>query len=414
MTYTVDEQREILRSSGINPILAELVPDVTNLIERSNLINADMDEIERIIDSISNKYVEFKEIRTILSPALYQYLVVRGKYPIRIVGLGPAGVGKTEIIKQIFSKFNPKVADVFDKDAFYTNAVEDGTTKLRNYDFTYEGTKIRFTDVAGFGGKTVLTGEAFRMCKPIIEKADMIYYVFGSGRVWGKDQEYIEMAFKDLSQKNIKKMLLILNKIDLTEVKPPELPWDPNSNSPTPECSNVISQKIEKILTPIAKSFKIDKENIVECSAAWGYNLDNVFLKLVELGSDNAKLTLMSSMENVSKITSLVNAKDEQSKKIIKMSEDEIREELKIKNIDKTYKKLLETRLQEINRKERFKSFIRTVTLISPLESIKDFITPSNPFKEKTDGYKLQKQIYKDLYNLLKLDIKGTKIENIV
>jgi predicted GTPase len=416
MSYTVEENKQILRSSGINPVLAELIPDVSDLLDKCNRQNLDTEQIERTIDRISDKYNEYKEIRDSIGPSLYQYLVVRGLYPIRIVGLGQAGAGKTKIIQKIFSKFNDKVKDIFqekeiEKEGFKTSAADDGTLKPFNYDFAYEGKKIRFTDVAGFGGNRIPTYEAYQMCKPYVDKADMVYYVFGQSRSWENDKKFMEMIVKDLPQKDAKNILLILNQIDITPLdSDDDDPWDPLTNTPTRPCLDVIEEK-KKVIASFAKSFKIDKENIVECSAKKSYNLDEVFRKLFEVGSDNSKRALIGTMDNAEKLTSLENVKNEVAKKVLQMDADTIREELRLHDIGKDYKRMLENRLREISNKEKFKSFLKKITLIEPAQKILEHITkPVNPFNERKDGYKLQKQIYQDFYELLRLDRADLKV----
>ena len=325
--------------------LAKLIPDILRLIGKIKEKSLDGEEIDICIKDICDRYSNIKEIRDNISPSLYQYLVVRGLYPIRIVGLGQAGAGKTKIIQRIFSKFNDEVKDIFkekdkEKEGFKTSAADDGTLKPFNYDFTYEGKKIRFTDVAGFGGNRIPTYEAYQMCKPYVDKADMIYYVFGQSRSWENDKKFMEMIVKDLPQKDAKNILLILNQIDITPLdSDDDDPWDPLTNTPTRPCLDVIEDK-KRVIASFAKSFKIDKENIVECSAKKSYNLDEVFRKLFEVAIGQEKFS-SESLKKIKKNVFLMDINSYYKTKIILMSPDEAIKELHSPYVENLYRDLI-------------------------------------------------------------------------
>jgi predicted GTPase len=249
---------------------------------------SDKNKIERFIKELN------------LSPEKLEQLKKNMAIPVKIIGIGQTGVGKTELLKSIFriNKANIKASEESYKriiDRLETGAVKSVTKDFYSFIIeSDEGLMVQFTDGPGLGETRELEEKYLQMWINEIPKHDMLYWVLdGSSRDIGHIQENMKMILDKTGYRN--KLVVVLNKIDQI-LLPQEMElngiigWDTNYNQPTNTLLKYINLRTEDIIEKLTNYVAINREQIVVCSARKRWNHGKVLDKILEYLPENIRI----------------------------------------------------------------------------------------------------------------------------
>lgn len=259
-----------------------------------------------------------------LSPEKLEALKKDMTIPVRIIGIGQTGVGKTELLKSIFriNKENIKATDgSYER---IVSKLETGAVKSVTKDFysfsieSDEGLMVQFTDGPGLGETKELEEKYLQMWINEIPNHDMLYWVLdGSSRDIGHIQENMKLILDKTGYRN--KLVVVLNKIDQI-LLPQEMElkgiigWDTNFNQPTKALLKFINMRTDDIIEKLTNYVDIKREQIVVCSARKRWNHGDVLDKILDYLPENVRIKASLNRE-VKDPTELMS--DEAKRKII-------------------------------------------------------------------------------------------------
>jgi predicted GTPase len=227
--------------------------------------------------------------------------------PVKIIGIGQAGVGKSELLKSIF-RINEKsvvgspteVIEIMKR--LKTGAVKSVTKDFFSFQIkSEEGFLVQLTDGPGLGESRKTEEKYLKMWIDEIPQHDMLYWVLdGSNRDIGHIQENMKYILDKTNYRN--KLIIVLNKIDQI-LLPIEMElkgvvgWDLDYNQPTKSLLNLISERTNDIIEKLVDYVDINKEQIVICSARKRWNHGKVLDKIIEFVPDNIKIKVSKNRE---------------------------------------------------------------------------------------------------------------------
>jgi predicted GTPase len=216
------------------------------------------------------------------------------KQPVRIIGIGQAGVGKTELLKSIF-KISEEVLDDYlklkgrkeDFEKLETGSVKSVTKKLFSFVIeNSEGFRVQFTDGPGLGESTDKEADYLAMWIQEIPKHDLLYWVLDAS---SRDMAHIQTNMKSVLDETgfRERLVVVLNKVDQI-LLPIELElkgvvgWDTDLNQPSKALERLIVQRTDDIMEKLVKYIHIDRAQMVACSARRRWNHGAVLDKFLE------------------------------------------------------------------------------------------------------------------------------------
>ncbi|PLX01106.1 MAG: hypothetical protein C0594_14385 [Marinilabiliales bacterium] len=212
--------------------------------------------------------------------------------PVKIIGIGQTGVGKTELLKSIFRIQKEKIdADSMAYDRILEK-LETGSVKSVTKDFfsfivtSEEGLKVQFTDGPGLGESKELEDKYLKMWIEEIPKHDMLYWVLdGSSRDIGHIQENMKYVLDMTGYRN--NLVVVLNKVDQILLPQDQelkgmIGWDTDFNQPTKNLLKLINHRTDDIIEKLIDYVSLTKDQIVICSARKRWNHGLVLDKMLE------------------------------------------------------------------------------------------------------------------------------------
>jgi predicted GTPase len=233
------------------------------------------DQIEKLFDKIGLNEAERNEKRALLEKNRQE--------PVKIIGIGQAGVGKTELLRSIF---NITKGDLKDLEHLKTGAVESVTKDFFSFSITSnEGFKVQFTDGPGLGESTDIDEQYFKMWIDEIPNHDILYWVLdGSNR----DISHIQNNMKRiLDATNYReKLVIILNKVDQIlldreDEAAGKIGWDYDLNMPSAEIEELIYKRTNDVIKKLEHCVAVSRDQMVVCSARRRWNHGKVFDKIL-------------------------------------------------------------------------------------------------------------------------------------
>jgi predicted GTPase len=230
--------------------------------------------------------------------------------PVKIIGIGQCGVGKTELLRSIFKISEEDISSYLkfkaERDDDYAKLIV-GQIKATTKDFftfrisDLDGFSIEFTDGPGLGESP---------------EADLIYIPKWINKITENDLMYwvIDGSSRDISHiiKNMKlildktnfrdKFLIVLNKVDQIllpleiEIKG-VIGWNNEYNQPSKALLGLITERIDDLIEKFSKNLEIKKSQIVACSARKRWNHDKVLDRMLELLPDKMKIKASRNRE---------------------------------------------------------------------------------------------------------------------
>ncbi len=239
-------------------------------------------ELEKILDALNLSPVEREEERRKIEDDMHK--------PVRIIGIGQTGVGKTELLKSIFKisdkdhKFSGREED-FNK--LETGAVKSVTKKL--FSFTIQnpdGFRVEFTDGPGLGESGEMEERYQEIWIDEIPKHDLLYWVLDASN---RDMAHIQRNMKHILDRTgfRHRLVVVLNKVDQI-LLPIEMElkgvvgWDLDLNRPSKALKQLIKQRTDDVIDKLTGYIEIHRAQIVVCSARKRWNHEKVLDKIIE------------------------------------------------------------------------------------------------------------------------------------
>ena len=213
--------------------------------------------------------------------------------PVKLIGIGQTGVGKTELIRSIFRFTKSNIEELH---SFKTNPVLSETGAFRNIDFSKpvpseklfhsiclespHGMKVQFTDGPGLGESTEADNFFIEQWVTEIPKHDLLYWVVdGSSR----DVSHIQSNMKTVLDRTQfrERLIVVLNKVDqillpLDQELAGEIGWSNEYNIPSNALEDLIHTRAADLKMKLSSVVEINSERIVYCSARKRWNHDIV------------------------------------------------------------------------------------------------------------------------------------------
>jgi predicted GTPase len=229
--------------------------------------------------------------------------------PVKLIGIGQCGVGKTELLRSIF-RISEDVLEEYlrfkgrqeDLDQLVTGSVK-AVTKVF-FSFTIknpEGFRVQFTDGPGLGESGETEMEHMEKWVAEIPKHDLLYWVLdGSSRDIKHVQENMKYVLDRTGYRE--KFIVVLNKIDQIllpldmELKG-VVGWDTDFNRPSKALNQLIEQRMDDLMEKLERCAGITREQMVACSARRRWHHDKVLDKMLEYLPDDLKIKLSRNRE---------------------------------------------------------------------------------------------------------------------
>lgn len=259
-------------------------------------------KVNRLFDRIGLSATERKKKMDIL--------LKERQIPVKIIGAGQCGVGKTELLKSIF---DISTGDLTEYEKLKTGAVKAVTKDFFSFVITNDnGFKVQFTDGPGFGEDETLEEKYFKMWINEIPNHDLLYWVLdGSSR----DIQHIQRNIKRILDETgySKKVIIILNKVDQILLSADDeakgiIGWDNDLNIPSEELDNLIKQRTDDIIEKLEAYVNISRDQIVVCSARKRWNHGAVLERFLQYLPKDKRL-FVSTNRDVKDFTELMSEK---------------------------------------------------------------------------------------------------------
>lgn len=225
--------------------------------------------------------------------------------PVRIIGAGQAGVGKSTLLRSIF--------DVKDEDIpsnITTGATSAETTGFESFQIENEdGFKIEFTDGPGLGESLSRDDELIPKWTEEIQKHHLLYWVLdASSRDIAHIQRNMNKILNETGYHN--RIVVVLNKIDQIELERSDRKegaegWNEKYNVPTDELEKQIEKRTNDVIDKFS-NIGIPEDKIVPCSALKRWNHGKVLDELIETLPEHQQIKV-SANRDVADVRDLVS-----------------------------------------------------------------------------------------------------------
>lgn len=205
--------------------------------------------------------------------------------PVKIIGIGQTGVGKTELLKSIFHITDNDITKLKEH---RTDATKSATKEFSSLTIgTRNGFKVQLTDGPGLGEDQESDEKYIPAWINEIPNHDLLYWVLDAA---SRDISHIQQNMKDILDATgfRDRFVLVLNKVDniqLEEVdrKKTSSPWNSRFNQPTKLLLGQIERRTADIVSKFEKAVGVKQKQIVACSALKRWQHDVVLDKMLEL-----------------------------------------------------------------------------------------------------------------------------------
>ncbi len=205
------------------------------------------------------------------------------KNPVKFIGIGQTGVGKTELLRSIFAIGSDKLEDLR---RLKTSATRSETKDFFSFQIkSKEGFIVEFTDGPGLGESTDLEEKYLQMWCEEIPNHDLLYWVLdGSSRDIGHIQKNMKYILDRTGYRD--KIVVVLNKVDQIRLDRDQISqgmigWDFDYNVPSDALESLIKERTDDVIAKLANFAGISREQMVICSAYQRWNHDAVLDKLL-------------------------------------------------------------------------------------------------------------------------------------
>lgn len=230
-------------------------------------------KIDELMDSLSISEQKKQELRSDIEEDLEE--------PVRLIGAGQTGVGKSTLLRSIFAVEEDDIPDEITTDATRAETQQFRSFQIENED----GFRIQFTDGPGLGESIKKDEELIPQWIEEIQKHDLLYWVLdASSRDIRHIQENMDRILDETGYRD--RIVVVLNKVDQIELERTDREdgaqgWNEKYNIPTDELEEQIERRTEDIVKKLGR-VGIPQDQIIACSALKRWNHDEVLDTIVE------------------------------------------------------------------------------------------------------------------------------------
>lgn len=205
--------------------------------------------------------------------------------PVKLIGIGQTGVGKTELLKSIF-RLTDEDAEVLKEHRI--SATASATKNFSSLTIrTRDGFKVQFTDGPGLGEDEASDEMYIAAWIREIPKHDLLYWVLDAA---SRDIRHIQQNMKTIldATEFRSRFLLILNKVDNIQLEEDDRtrvrqPWNLRYNQPTKELLRQIDLRTADVMKKFGTYIGLTQNQMIACSALRRWNHGAVLDKMLEL-----------------------------------------------------------------------------------------------------------------------------------
>ncbi|MEZ3115991.1 GTPase family protein [Halobaculum sp. MBLA0147] len=201
--------------------------------------------------------------------------------PVRLIGAGQTGVGKSTLLRSIFA-----VRDEDIPEEITTDATRAETERFRSFQIENEdGFKIEFTDGPGLGESMQKDEELIPEWIEQVRQHDLLYWVIdASSRDIRHIQENMKRILDETGYRD--RIVVVLNKVDQIELERSEREddiqgWNETYNVPTDELERQIERRTDDIVDKLTR-VGVPEDQIVACSALKRWNHGKVLDTIIQ------------------------------------------------------------------------------------------------------------------------------------
>lgn len=225
--------------------------------------------------------------------------------PVKMIGAGQTGVGKTTLLRSIFAIEEEDIPDEMTTDPVDPETDSFQSFKIENED----GFAIQFTDGPGLGEDLETDEKYISMWIEEIPNHDLLYWVVDAS---SRDISHIQRNMKRILDNTgyRDKIIVVLNKVDKIELdredrEDSKARWDEDYNLPTDELEEQIDRRTEHLIDKFS-DIGISEDQIVACSALKRWNTMEVVKKLIN-GLPEEKRIKAAANRDVDDFTDLMS-----------------------------------------------------------------------------------------------------------
>ncbi len=214
--------------------------------------------------------------------------------PVRLIGIGQTGVGKTELLRSIF-KISEDDLGILRK--LRTDATRSETRRFFSFRISTDyGFQVEFTDGPGLGEELGLQAEHIQAWINEIPKHDLLYWVLdGASRDISHIQQNMRIILDATGYRD--RFLLVINKVDNIELEEQDredghVGWNEEFNQPTKRLLKQVDRRIGDVIEKFRSYAGVDPKHVVVCSALRRWNHDLLLDKMLELLPPDCRLKL--------------------------------------------------------------------------------------------------------------------------
>jgi predicted GTPase len=253
--------------------------------------------IDSLIDQLPVDERKKKKLRSEMEADLDQ--------PVRIIGAGQAGVGKSTLLRSIFDVKEEDIPSSITTDATSAETTEFESFQIENED----GFKIEFTDGPGLGESISRDEELIPKWIEEIRKHHLLYWVLDAS---SRDIAHIQRNMNKILNETgyHDRIVVVLNKIDQIELERSDRKkgaqgWNEKYNVPTDELEKQIEKRTNDIISKLS-NIGIPEDKIVPCSALKRWNHGEVLDELIESLPEDQQIKV-SANRDVADVRELVS-----------------------------------------------------------------------------------------------------------
>jgi len=201
--------------------------------------------------------------------------------PVKIIGAGQAGVGKSTLLRAIFDVEEEDIPD-----EITTDSIRPETKGFTSFQIdSEEGFKVEFTDGPGLGESIQKDEEYIPQWIDEIQDHHLLYWVIDAS---SRDIAHIQKNMKGILEETgfHDRIVVVLNKVDKIDL-PDEAReagaegWNEEYNLPTDELEAQIERRTDHLVDKF-ENVGISRDQIVACSALKRWHTMEVLDTLIE------------------------------------------------------------------------------------------------------------------------------------
>lgn len=201
--------------------------------------------------------------------------------PVKLIGAGQCGVGKSTLLRSIFALEEDDIPE-----DITTSATSAETQDFNSFQIqSEEGFAIEFTDGPGLGESLEKDRKYVPRWIDEVKKHDLLYWVVDAS---SRDVAHIQRNLEEILDETgyHERVVVVLNKVDQIELRPEDREagaegWNDEYNLPSDELETQIERRTNDLIEKF-ENIGLSRNQVVACSALKRWNTMEVLDTLIE------------------------------------------------------------------------------------------------------------------------------------